>query len=69
MNCHLVGKELEAPEAKILFWKQSLIDASFKQSSPKNQERCKKKNPRWRAKFERLLAVSLTICEVNEMHL
>ena len=27
------------------------------------------KNPRWRTKSERPLAVSLTICEVNEMHL
>ena len=38
VNYHVVGKKPEAPEAKISFSKQSAIDASFKQRSPKNQE-------------------------------
>ena len=44
---------------------------SFQTNRSKKQipKRRKKKNPRWRTKSERPLAVSLTICEINEMHL
>ena len=59
----------QVPEAKISFWKQSVIGASFKESGPKNQEDARAENPRWREKSERPLAVSLTICEVNEINL
>ena len=34
----MVGNEMEVPEAKILFCKQSTIDGSFNKSSPKNEE-------------------------------
>ena len=38
VNYHLVGNELEVPETKKSFCKQSVIDASFKKSGAKNQE-------------------------------
>ena len=47
------------------YQKQSPVGA-FKQSGPRQ---CKKKKSTWTAKSEILLAVSLTICEMNEMHL
>ena len=50
--------------------RSSLPDRCFFQTKgSRKPRRCKKKNPRWRAKSERPLVVSLTICEVNEMHL
>ena len=54
----------QVPEAKIFFEKQSSIGA-FKQSDPKTQGNTWKQNPRWRAKSEPSLPVTLTICEMH----
>ena len=68
VNYQLVGKEL-AEDLKFLSQNPWNENASFRQRGPEKQENARKKNLRWRAKFERPLVVSLTICEVNEMHL
>ena len=48
---------------------EAISHKCFQTKRSKKPIRRKKKNPRWRAKSERLLAASLTICEINEIHL
>ena len=57
----------QVPEAKIKYCSRSSLPQVYTKQSKKPRRR-KKKNLRWNAKSERPLAVSLKVCQMNEMY-
>ena len=61
-------EDLTTKSLKLKYCFRSILPLVLSNKGIQNTKSMQEKNPWWKAKSERPLAVSLTICEINKMH-